>query len=162
MHFTGCKKLKMKTRTVNGAFWLYLKLLCQDLWVLTPHCHWPSFYIACLDILIFWLSRKTCRPRPTMPTHSYASAISDIKSWTTNTWEYYLPPSYLQTPTCHWNSGIKFFTKGTFVWGYLNCCILPWTIVPYILITYLSTVEFTIISLRTKSPKNKVPHTLEL
>ena len=92
--------------------------------------------------------------------------ISDIKSWTAHTWEYNLPPK-LHTNT---DSSIKnilswycvFFTKGTFVWGYLNCCILPWTIVPNILITYLSTVEFTIISLRTKSPKSKVPHTLEL
>ena len=60
-----------------------MKLLFQDLWVLTTHCHWPSFYIAFFDILIFWLSRKSCRPGPTMPTRSYASGIVkyDIALW---------------------------------------------------------------------------------
>ena len=40
---------KMKTGIVKGAFWRYLDFLCQYLWVLNPHTHWPSF------LLNFWV-----------------------------------------------------------------------------------------------------------
>ena len=64
MHCDGmwwnCRK-KMKTRTVNGALWRYLKQFKTFMSrLVSAHPHWPSFfYIAFWDILIFWLSRKS-------------------------------------------------------------------------------------------------------
>ena len=68
----------MKTRTVNGAFWPYLKQFGTfmsrfvDAQPSSPHLH---FLLHFLGILFVWLSGKSCRPGPKRPPRSYASDI---------------------------------------------------------------------------------------
>ena len=66
-------ELQKKT-TVNGAFWRYLKGF--DTFMSIPVGAHPSppmafIFIACLDILFVWLSRKSCRPGPTKPLRQW-------------------------------------------------------------------------------------------
>ena len=50
---------------VNCPLWRYLndlELLCQDLWVLTPHLLWPSFVIVFCGIFVFDFLEKAVYP----------------------------------------------------------------------------------------------------
>ena len=90
--FTKNEHDQTKPRMVK---WQYLKRFGTFMLRLVgahPSPPWPSFYIAFLGILFLWLSRKNCRPGPTRPTRSYASAntffhmqncTSKVSPWTT-------------------------------------------------------------------------------
>ena len=53
--------------TVFKTIWFFYVKTCECLPPL------PYVFIAFLDIYLFWLFRKSCRPGPSRPTHSYAS-----------------------------------------------------------------------------------------